>query len=320
MIKSDFKKILIFGLSNFSKYFSPFIDIFEKHYKRITFNSDFQPVFIVGPPRSGSTILYQSITNRFEVSYIDNLTCMFYRNLLFGNRMSNLIYNACPHNTSKSNFGNTSEYGFHAPSECGEFWYQWLPRDKHFIDYSDFDEKVVNQIQKEIFSIIQFEKKPFVFKNLNAGQRLRLISRVAPKAKIIFIKRKTLDNALSIYQSRLKNGIKEDEWWSIMPPNVSELNRLPLYEKIVKQIYYIEKQIMDDKYLFPSKNFLKIQYEDYLDNPNNHLDIIKDFIGSDIKERNDKKALSVKKKNHTYNKKVVEGLKAEIEKIDWNFH
>lgn len=318
MDKSDFKKILIYGLSNFSKYFSPFIDIFENQYKRITFNSDFQPVFIVGPPRSGSTILYQSITNRFEVSYIDNLTCMFYRNLLFGNRMSNLIYSACPHNTSKSNFGNTSEYGFHAPSECGEFWYRWLPRNKHFIDYSDFDEKVVSQIQKEIFSVIQFEKKPFVFKNLNAGQRLRLISRVAPKAKIIFIKRKTLDNALSIYQSRLKNGIKEDEWWSIMPPNVSELNRLPLYEKIVKQIYYIEKQIMDDKHLFPSKNFLKIQYEDYLDKPDTFLGIIKNFMGNNLKERNNEKELAIKEKHHTYDKNVVKKIKAEIEKMDWN--
>jgi hypothetical protein len=318
-MKKMISKLLIFTIPKIVRFFSAPSRLFYPSCDNIN-ESEYHPTFIIGAPRTGSTILYESITNRFDVIYIDNLACIFYNYLPLGIQISKFFYSNTSHNVSESKFGSTNTLGLHAPSECGEFWYRWLPRDRHFVDYNDFNASIVREIQCEIYSIIFREMKPFVFKNLNAGQRLRLIHKVSPYARFIFIKRDILETALSIYQGRINNNIKNDGWWGIMPPNVRELNRLPLYEKIVKQIYYIEKQIMDDKNLFPDSNFLTIQYEEYLDNPNNHLDIIKDFIGSDIKERNDKKALSVKKKNHTYNKKVVEGLKAEIEKIDWSFH
>jgi hypothetical protein len=36
------------------------------------------PVFIVGAPRSGSTLLYQLIVVRFDVGYLSNLHCRLY--------------------------------------------------------------------------------------------------------------------------------------------------------------------------------------------------------------------------------------------------
>src|SRR6056297_1278708 len=77
-----------------------------------------QPVFIIGAPRTGSTILYQALTNLYDVLYIDNLVCRFHRNLFLGFRVSNRIYGAKPHNSFSSYHGRTR--GGHSPSECGQ--------------------------------------------------------------------------------------------------------------------------------------------------------------------------------------------------------
>ena len=36
------------------------------------------PIFIIGPPRSGSTLLYQVLTSYFDLSYFKNLHSKYY--------------------------------------------------------------------------------------------------------------------------------------------------------------------------------------------------------------------------------------------------
>ena len=68
------------------KYSRPIISIFEslKIKKYATKEPEYQPVFIIGSPRSGSTILYQLITNYLDVLYVDNLINLSRGNLFFG--------------------------------------------------------------------------------------------------------------------------------------------------------------------------------------------------------------------------------------------
>ena len=85
------------------------------------------PVFIIGAPRTGSTFLYQSITNSLDVAYIDNLVELFYDSFCAGFFISKALYGNKPHNNFVSYHGNTRRLGgLHAPSECGAFWYRWL--------------------------------------------------------------------------------------------------------------------------------------------------------------------------------------------------
>ena len=49
----------------------------ETHLK--TYNSEVNdPVFLVGPPRTGSTLLFQLLLNSFHFSYVSNITSFFY--------------------------------------------------------------------------------------------------------------------------------------------------------------------------------------------------------------------------------------------------
>lgn len=248
--------------SIFLRSLSPFINIWEERQFPVPRDSAPDPIFIVGAPRTGSTILYQALTNVYQFAYIDNTACAWYRNLRFGLWLSQRKYGSKPHNNFKAEHGNTQKFGGHAPSECGHFWYRWLPQDRHFIDHHEVTDSMVAGIRNEILGASAYLNKPLLFKNLNAGQRLRLIHRCFPNAKIIFVRRDPRFVIRSILRGRKKVGIGKSRWWGIMPKNFKNLLSLPEDSMCAAQVYYLEKQIEDDLSLFPSKNVQEVHYNE----------------------------------------------------------
>jgi len=244
------KNYINFAINRSLAWLEPIIHKWEKSYLE-KFGSQplkHQPIFIIGAPRTGSTILYQTLTNLYDVLYVDNLVCRFHKNLFFGFWLSNKLFGARPHNNYEADHGSTK--GLHAPSECGKFWYKWLPTDHHFIDYNEITEEMVRQIQKEISAIINYFNKPIVFGNNNAGLRIRLLTKCFPSAKFIFINREPLSVAISLLNAREKFFNDCRKWWSILPPNFNDLLYLPPHEQVIHQHYYINKQMLNDLFLF----------------------------------------------------------------------
>lgn len=245
--------------------FAPLVRMMENVYFGANKPDVKPPIFIVGAPRTGSTILYQALTNAFQLAYIDNVACTWHRNLRFGLWLSRKKYGNKPHNNFKAQFGNTSKFGGHSPSECGQFWYRWLPKNRHFIDYHEITDGMVEGVRREVLGASAFLEQPLVFKNLNVGQRLRLIREAFPEAKIIFVRRDPRFVVRSILQTRKKVGVGEGQWWSVMPPNVSDLLNLTELEMCAAQVYHVERQIEEDLTLFPAQNTRQVHYQS-LDN------------------------------------------------------
>lgn len=279
---------------------------------------EYHPVFIIGAPRTGSTILYQIISNELDILYIDNLIDAFYRNFLWAFKLSDKLFNAKSHNCFKSIHGNTWKCGLHAPSECGEFWYQWLPREKHFIDYKDTDSIVMQSIQTELYSVINFFDKPLLMKNLNAGQRLRLLCQVCPDAKFISVVRDKIDTANSILNSRRKSGVKEGDWWSVKPKDFENLLGLNEHEMVIRQIYYLEKQISEDIKLFPSSNYIVINYDEINENYISVVNKVKNFIGGKIQFRTNRVKPGISGSKNIMDNSDITLLKKYYQKLDWD--
>lgn len=260
---SFFIKLGLFGKSKLIKVASPLISLLEKKYFIYNKQEAFSPVFIIGAPRTGSTILYQALTNAYQFAYIDNIASAWHRNLRFGLWLSNKKYGDKPHNNFEAEHGNTLKFGGHAPSECGQFWYRWLPKDRHFIDHHEITPRMLNEIRKEVLGASAYLKRPLLFKNLNMGQRLRLVHKAFPDAKIIFVRRDPRFVTRSILKARKKVGAREGQWWSIMPPNVDHLLTLPEEQMCVAQVYYLERQIEEDLALFPTHNVREIHAKNF---------------------------------------------------------
>ncbi len=300
------------------KYSSPFIFLFEKKYinRYGSLTPDYHPVFIIGAPRTGSTILYQMITNYLDVLYIDNLISLARDNLFFGFWLSNRIFKDKPHNSSESKYGNTSSEGLHAPSEAGQFWYRWIPPGKIYLNSDDIPDKKVEEIKKNIYSIINRYNKTFIIKNNYTSQRLKLIKKVAPQSKFIFIKRNPLFAAQSIVLTRQSIYGEKNIWWSIKPKNYEEIKDLTYIEQVVKQIYYIEKQIITDIKLFKPHNLLTVNYDEIL-NQDILIKKIQNFIGeAPVRKSFVKTGIHFSEKQKVEDN-IFEALKKEVTKYDW---
>lgn len=245
----------------------------------------YQPVFIIGLPRTGSTFLYQLITNRYNVSYFDNLFDIMHKFPLSGMYYSNLIYGDKPHNCFRSTMGGTLRYGLHCPSEAGNYWYRFFERNKYRVLPEDLSQDLKKQLKLEFITILNRYKKPLVIKNLANSLRLILIKELFPKAKIIVINRKEQDVFNSILKVRKIKSIKANDFWSIYPPEIDSVKYNNEKELICSQIRSLEEQISKDIKIFPQNNVLMINYEEIINSLGKALGVLDEFMGAKL--RND---------------------------------
>lgn len=312
---NNFKKIYIKDiLAKWAGFLTSLISFFEekKTKENLKLHEENQPIFIIGTPRCGSTIVYQILSNNLDVLYFNNLSHILHKNILASFSLSKLLFKNNPHKSFKSNTGNTK--GLNAPSECHLFWYRFLPKGDHYLKEKDIKNSIINKIQQEIFSLTNKYKKSLLIKNLPMGMRLEIIKKFAPNAKLIFIKRDIRQNAYSIIKARKKKNIQKNEWWSVKPKNYKNLLKLEEEEKAIAQIYYINNQIKKDLKLFPKKNIIQINYSEFINNTDNLINEIKKFINCNYKTQKENIYLSESINNIP--NKVNEKLTNAIQKYD----
>ncbi|HUH97508.1 MAG TPA: sulfotransferase [Anaerolineales bacterium] len=222
----------------------------------------YAPVFIIGAPRSGSTVLYQVLTNYYDLGFLANLHCFFYGG-------PSLIENIVHSNRSgrpadyTSRFGKTE--GWSSPSECGEFWYRFFRRRPPYVPLEEADPGKMKELRQAMIALGKAFQKPMIFKNLYCALRLRPIAAVLPEALFIVIRREIIDNAHSILEGR--GNVKGDysSWWSAEPPGVEQLKRRPPAEQAVEQVRHINDLIDRDRQQIDPSRFIDVQYEDFCD-------------------------------------------------------
>ncbi len=305
-------QLAVSGLRHLTYINAPLIKlIYERGANVSGLSSGLSPIFIIGAPRTGSTILCQILTHISDVLYVDNLADILCKNLYAGVNLSQAIYKDRGHDVFVSENGVSK--GWHAPSECPGFWYRWLPRDHHFVDVGEISDASVCEIRNIIYSIIEHHQKPFLFKNLNAGQRLRLLKDVCPDARFIYLKRNPFYTVQSIIKARRALGVADSSWWSVMPKDYEGIQSLPLYAKIVNQVYSIERQIDEDLQLFPAENIARVGYADIA---SKIPELIK-FIGAREKQRLEVSRFSFTNER-ALDDEVCSIINEEIDKLDWN--
>ena len=237
----------------------------------------YPPVFIIGAPRCGSTLLYKVLTERFKFSYFSNFTAKFYKIPICGTLLQSIL--GVRERTGEYNFNYGQVEGLGSPNECGEFWYRWFPRGMHV--YVGPDETAAMNLQElrvEIGGISAISKRPVIFKNLYNSMRIAPIVEAMPEAVFIVCCRDYIDNALSILKGRTKNLHSKDKWWSLPPKEIDYLANLSWDEQIAGQVYYTYQQIKMDKERFGTERFLEIKYEDFCTNVHSSITRIEEFL------------------------------------------
>lgn len=219
---------------------------------------EFPPIFIVGAPRSGSTLLYQIMIASFGVGYLSNLHCLLYGAVSRVERVFptpkgyELLF--------ESRHGKTS--GWHAPSECGDFWYRFFRRCPQYVSLAESDPKQLQQLRRAVAAFTSACNKPVLFKNLMNTVRLQPLASALPEALFIVIERNLVANAHSLLAGRKAAYGTYDRWWSLEPPGVDKLKSLPVHQQAVEQVLQTYALIRRDAEVIGSARFFHITYEE----------------------------------------------------------
>ncbi len=237
----------------------------------------YPPVFIVGVPRSGTTLLYQLMMSAFKFAYIPNVANTWYECPI---RATRWALRWCKPYVSSFSSTHGYEQGCLAPSEAGNIWNRWFPYEKregfNYTPAGWLSASAQQQIYRFVAHIESLFDAPFMTKNVKMSVRIAALREMFPEALFIHISRDPLDAALSLLVVRRKNN---KEWWSVLPKEYAQLESLPELEQVCKQVYFTEKNILNDVSELPAKHVFSLAYSTVCSQPQQTLHDLKDFVG-----------------------------------------
>jgi len=244
-------------------------------------------LFIVGAPRSGTTLMLQWLANSGLFGYITNFNARFFSAPALGAKIQQMLQDP------QYAFGKELELpgqGIPFQSDLGkteglfspnEFWYFW----RRFFPFSDIgklsaDELAgveMDQFQKELAALEDVFNKPLVLKAMIINWNLRYLAEKIPAARFIVMKRQPFFNIRSLLTARKKFFGSIDEWYSFKPPEYAELKYLDPYRQVAGQVYYTNQAIEEELSAIEAHRYVKVSYEDFCSNPRETWEQIKNL-------------------------------------------
>lgn len=224
------------------------------------------PTFIIGPPRCGSTLAIQLLTDALDVGYISNAHAQWFGCPAIAEHVLRWTRVRAPSDFS-SDLGVTK--GAHGPAECGEWWYRFFPRSPAYVDRRNVDPVSGVAFRRSIVALTRAWARPLIVKNLYASLRIHPIAAAVPEAVFVIIRRDESDIAASLLRARRKVHGREDSWFSVEPPNIDELRHLPPERQVLEQVRSIYAVIERDLRVatVPSQQIVGVSYADLVNRP-----------------------------------------------------
>jgi LPS sulfotransferase NodH len=199
-------------------------------------------VFVLGLPRSGTTLLSQLLAYCLDAGYVNNFAARFWLAPVHGIRLARLIAEGADEPSFESDYARTkSLLDIH---EWGYFWRFWLRKQT-------FDDVVhAREREDEIdwaglrlaLANVQHELgKAFVAKNMLGAYHLPRLRRELGPVVYALIERDPLDAAVSILDARRKYYDDPSAWWSYIPPEYPLLKDRDPWEQVAGQVHYLSR-------------------------------------------------------------------------------
>jgi hypothetical protein len=220
----------------------------------------FPPIFIVAPPRSGSTLLYLLAAQKFHLSYFSNFSMMCPESpgvlTLLG-----APFGACSGGaTLENDFGETS--GWNAPNQGYRAWNRWFPTDRDYLDPSEVSARARRQIRQTVSVIEKATRSPFINKWQRNATRVQALRAVFPEAVFLQLRRDPILTVQSILFARRKLLAKDSEWFSAMPRSYVNDSRKNHLRQAAEQVALLEMDLDEDKKAVGYDRFFVLSYQD----------------------------------------------------------
>lgn len=222
------------------------------------------PVFLVGAPRSGSTLAFQILTQVLRVSY-------FPRILDYSYGVTNLAFRVLRSQLERPTPIFVSSYGkipgLLSPSETFGYWRKWLYKGKSG-DHS-FSEPLppamAGQLRKYIYAFQGHSTAPLLVKCLYLSLAIPALSEAIPNARFVFVQRDPLSIAASVLRVRQRESSLS--WWSVRPSGYERRSCHSPAEQAVWQVSETLRIVQDSLSQLDSERWCSLWFEDLCESP-----------------------------------------------------
>jgi len=201
-------------------------------------------VFVIGAPRSGTTLVSQLLARSGCFGYISNFVARFWLAPAIGALIERSlgIDAEAPRAAYESSYGVTR--GWASPHEFGYFWSGWFDRGQptHLLPPEKLDEIDSSRLRRRVASIEAVYDQPMSFKNNTwCTFQAAWLARIFPEAVFVVCRRDPLYLAQSLALARRERLGSVDAWWSVRPPSYPHLLELPWWDQVAEQARDIER-------------------------------------------------------------------------------
>lgn len=220
----------------------------------------YPPLFVVGTPRSGTTVVIQHIINTFELGYFPNLSKAHPKACVFFAWRARRRHRFTP--SYESRYGIID--GPMAPSDGWDIFHRWFPRYDHSQPVREdhfYELRNIVRMLEVIFDA------PFANKNNANSTRIPYLDAIFPTALFVHVTRDVHDTVFSILESRRRNAVGEDEWWGASPPQFYDRRFDSELERVVHQVWGIERTIAASLERVPAQRRVTVPYDAFCERP-----------------------------------------------------
>lgn len=245
-----------------------------------------KPVFIVGPPRSGTTLLYEALVTRFHFAYFSNASHRLHRTPVSATKLFRRTIRDWT-GSFESTYGKIAGWG--APCEAGWIWDRW--RDA--LEPTEGDRLRIDpgrEMRSTLDALSAMLGAPFLGKNVELSECLPVLDRLFPGCVFLEIRRDPGDCIRSIHrlrERRLGTGHLK-QWLSVKPRGWDTFRDAEPIEQIAAQVFGVHRDVAEDARRIGTGRVHTVHYESLCANPHLEMERIEDFLlqsGIDVRRR-----------------------------------
>lgn len=249
----------------------------EKRHLRKAAQSDHPALLILGGSRSGTTLLYQTLTQYLPVSYFSNLAASFPRAPISASKLFRPMLRK-----GKGNFSNYygSVSGFNGPNDGFPIWNRWLGEDRNAVP-DHISTETLQDMQRFFRAWRSAFPQAFLNKNNRNSLCIPWFESHLDEVRYLEIRRNPIYVVQSLILSReAVQGSKYIAWGLKSTDSQAGEDPLRYVDDICNQVYEVEKDLDAACAQIPAARYLSIRYEDFCEDPVAVVQAVARFIGA----------------------------------------
>ncbi|MPZ17003.1 MAG: sulfotransferase family protein [Luteitalea sp.] len=235
-------------------------------------------VFIVGAPRSGTTLALQWLAASQRFAYPSNLLARFFGAPYMGSRIQQLLTDPAMDYRDEllaagredcewvSDVGKTR--GMLQPHEFSYYWRRFFPIDQaRKLTDAELEASDAAGFAAGWASIEAVFDKPVAAKGILLQYNLVQLAEWLPLAIFIHTRREPFHNIRSLLNARERVYGTKTAWFSVRPPEFEWLQHEDPYTQVAGQVLFTNESISQELALLPTQRAIQVDYEAFCQHP-----------------------------------------------------